>query len=55
MSKTVTTEFTTLQAADTKNPAATGRTPGGSSSGSAFLVQREWSLWHSVLKRLELL
>ena len=38
MGKTVTTEFATFQAADTKNPAALGRTPGGSSSGSAAAV-----------------
>ena len=38
MGKTVTTEFATFQAANTKNPAALGRTPGGSSSGSAAAV-----------------
>ncbi len=38
MGKTVTTEFATFQAGETKNPRALGRTPGGSSSGSAAAV-----------------
>ena len=36
--KSVTTEFAYLQPAQTVNPAAPGRTPGGSSSGSAAAV-----------------
>lgn len=38
LGKTVTTEFATFQPAATRNPAAPGRTPGGSSSGSAAAV-----------------
>ena len=38
MGKTVTTEFATFQPAATRNPAAPGRSPGGSSSGSAAVV-----------------
>ena len=36
--KTVTTEFATFQASSTQNPSCFGRTPGGSSSGSAAAV-----------------
>ncbi len=38
LGKTVTTEFATYQPSVTRNPAAPGRTPGGSSSGSAAAV-----------------
>lgn len=38
MGKTETTEFATYKPAPTRNPAAPGRTPGGSSSGSAAAV-----------------
>ena len=45
MGKTVTTEFATFQVADTKNPAAPGRTPGGSSIGSAAGVASGMVPW----------
>ncbi len=38
LGKTVTTEFAFMEAADTSNPHAPGRSPGGSSSGSAAAV-----------------
>ena len=38
LGKTVTTEFATFKPSATSNPAAKGRTPGGSSSGSAAAV-----------------
>ena len=38
LGKTVTTEFATFKPSATANPAAKGRTPGGSSSGSAAAV-----------------
>lgn len=38
LGKTVTTELASLTPAPTRNPAAAGRTPGGSSSGSAAAV-----------------
>ncbi|MER0239753.1 amidase [Fulvimarina sp. MAC8] len=38
MGKTVTTELASLDPTDTKNPAAPGHTPGGSSSGSAAAI-----------------